>query len=88
MEAKNVGSLEIPSFGLVMISQADWENPDRTVLHVKRPTAYNARPLAINSFKPIPAGDYGLVTIDGPAWVKYKTGETPSNNEEYGAALD
>ena len=85
LEAKAT-SYDVPAFGLVMVTGATWEDPGRTVLTIEQPSADHVYPLAICSHKPIVAGDYGLVTLDGPAFVKYNTAATPSAGQSWGAA--
>lgn len=81
-------SYDVPAFGLVSITGATWEDPGRTVLLIERPDADNDFPCAINSFKPIAAGDYGLVAVEGPNWVAYNTAATPAAGDEWGAAAN
>lgn len=84
MEAHNACDYDIPAFGLITISGATWDGPGRTVLEVQRPSGASQNPIAINSWKPIAAGDHGLVTLDGPAWVLYDQGDDPQITDSYG----
>lgn len=87
IEAKNIGSTEIPPFGVVEVYSAALENPGRIMIEVRRPTVDSKTPVAINSFKPIPANDYGVVTFDAPVVALY-TGTAPTSGEEWGATDD
>jgi hypothetical protein len=84
----NSGAQEIPAFGLVEIAGATLNVPDRMYLSVKRPTADNTQPIAINSYQPIASGGYGLVTMEGPAYVYYDTADAPATGESYGTTAD
>ncbi len=91
LEAK-AGTNDVPAFGLVEIIGAVWEAPGRTVLLVERPSDNSCRLIAINSWKPIAAGDYGLVTCEGPNFVLYKheseTDPEPGLGEYWGSEKD
>jgi hypothetical protein len=65
------------------VSETTWDGPGRTVIEVAKPSEDDAQPIAINSWKPIPAGGCGLVTFDGPAWVLVDG--TAAAGEEWGA---
>ena len=82
------GDYDIPAFGLVQITGATWEEPGRTVLSAVRPTNTNCQRIAINSWKPIAASDYGLVTCEGPSYVLYDTADTPAIGQEWGPEAD
>ena len=89
LAAYNSGSYEVPPFGLVQIAGAEHANvPDRMYLNVQRPASDDCTPIAINSWKPIPPGDYGLVTLDTPVFVLYDTAETPVLSETWGPKAD
>lgn len=89
LPAKNVGSVEIPPFGLVEVSGVEHELPNLMVLEVKRPTEDTPAVIGINGMKPIAAGDYGLATVDssGPLYVLKDTG-TAAFGESWGAQQD
>lgn len=90
LEAMNTEAEEVPPHGLVRITDATLDKPGQLVLKVNRPTDENQYPLAINSHKPIPYGSKGLVTLDGPAFVKYDLtqGDPPAVGYEYGTHAD
>ena len=82
----NVGSTDIPPYGLLEVSGASHSLQNKVSIQVKRPTSDGVSPLAINGWKTIPAGEYGLVTLEGPVYVLY-TG-SPATGEIWGAAED
>lgn len=86
IEAYNDSGQTINPFELVIVTSAAVEGPGRTVLTVDGPARDNDYPLAINSHKPIPDQGYGLVTLEGPAFVKYDNTDTPAIGEEWGAS--
>ena len=73
LQLYNEGSYEIPAYGIVEITGASYDlaNPDAPALMLKgdRPSADGLLQIAINSWKPIPYGETGLVTMDGPVLV-------------------
>jgi hypothetical protein len=70
IEVRNVGSYDIPAFGVVEVT--DSTEPDgtesRTVFHVRRPTEASMSNVLFNGSRPIPVSGYGAATGDFPAW--------------------
>ena len=85
--AYNSGATAVPKFGLVEIESAAFLY-GRLVLYVKRPTADHKQPCAVNSWKPIPVGGNGMVTLDGPVMVAYDSAASPAFGEEWGVKTD
>jgi len=79
-----LASGDIPAFGVVEITGATWEEPNRTVLLVSQPSEDSVSPFAINSHKPIPSGGYGLVSLTGPVFALYDNAATPATGELWG----
>ena len=90
LPAYNGGSQEVPAFGLVEITDAeyDFETPTTPsiVLKVKRPTSDSLRQFAVNSWMPIAVGKTGLVSFDGPLIVSHAS--AMSVGDTFGTGTD
>jgi len=85
LEIRNVGSSEIPPFGVVEITGASLEEPNRIVLTVQLPTEDNATFVAFNSWHPVPVAKRGLGTLDSPVFSRYyASGGTPAFGQIWG----
>lgn len=86
--AKNAGATEVIPFGLVEVTGAEHDRSNRMIVTVKRPASDNPDSFAINGWQPIPVGQYGLVTFEGPVYVAYDTADTPAFGEAWGPQED
>lgn len=69
IHAKNTGGIEIPAFGVCeVLSNSTDSSTGVDTIGVGRPTAHGLPECVVNSFVPIPAGRYGWVTYDFPAY--------------------
>jgi hypothetical protein len=81
---KNVGSQDIPGYGVVQVDDASRQNTDETIVHVKRPTADGHCNVLINGPMPITVGKEGVCTNDYPAYGLYAD-DTPVTNQVWGS---
>lgn len=69
IHAKNTGGSEIPAFGVCeVLSNSTDSSTGVDTINVGRPSAHGLPECVVNSFVPIPAGGYGWVTYDFPAY--------------------
>ncbi len=75
VEIRNVGSYDIPPFGVVEV--VDSTEPDgtesRTVFHVRRPTEKSMSNVLFNGMNTVPVAGFGSGTGDFPAWAMCDT---------------
>lgn len=92
IDAVNVGSDDIPAYGVVEIVETIQDDTFRTVVQVKRPTGNGLRNVMLNGPKIIAglsgndAGS-GVVTNDYPAYALY-SGGTPEVGEIWGSTAN
>ncbi len=84
IECENVGSVEIPSWGVVEITGVTNPSAGRVILQVQRPTTASATEVAVCGPLAIAVGKFGVCSLDMPAFALYDTAATPANGEAWG----
>ncbi|ANS03336.1 hypothetical protein [uncultured Mediterranean phage uvDeep-CGR2-KM19-C37] len=92
IECQNVDTVEVPAWGVMMVTESTNPKAGRNVLSVKRPDTTNGiaglATFVLNGPTALAASAFGVCTLDSPAFAVYNTAATPAVGETWGPKPD